>query len=96
MMWLWQVDGVGDADWVVIAEENNTLNSCYREKLDWRKCKDEVSRVRAAHSPCQLHRQEICRGDRHRHVTDRVLQMEAFKQCWKRRGNDDRTDAKDA
>ncbi|EGP89730.1 uncharacterized protein MYCGRDRAFT_35885 [Zymoseptoria tritici IPO323] len=45
------------------AEENNTLNSCYREKLDWRKCKDE---------------------------------MEAFKQCWKRRGNDDRTDAKEA
>jgi hypothetical protein len=23
-------------------------------------------------------------------------QMEAFKQCWKRRGNDERTDAKGA
>ncbi|KAF2488057.1 hypothetical protein BDY17DRAFT_290186 [Neohortaea acidophila] len=45
------------------SEENAKLNDCFREKKDWRACKDE---------------------------------MEAFKQCWKRQGNDDRTDSKNA
>ncbi|KAF2165810.1 hypothetical protein M409DRAFT_24097 [Zasmidium cellare ATCC 36951] len=44
------------------ADENTTLNDCFRDKKDWRACKDE---------------------------------MEAFKQCWKRQGNDQRTDSKD-
>ncbi|EMF11533.1 uncharacterized protein SEPMUDRAFT_47302 [Sphaerulina musiva SO2202] len=45
------------------ADENTTLNDCFREKKDWRACKDE---------------------------------MEAFKQCWKRAGNENRTAQKDA
>ncbi|CAK3916749.1 hypothetical protein CB0940_06453 [Lecanosticta acicola] len=45
------------------ADENATLNDCFRDKKDWRACKDE---------------------------------MKAFKQCWKRQGNEQRTDSKDA
>ncbi|EME41922.1 hypothetical protein DOTSEDRAFT_134794 [Dothistroma septosporum NZE10] len=44
------------------ADENASLNDCFRDKKDWRACKDE---------------------------------MEAFKQCWKRQGNEHRTDSKD-
>ncbi|KAK4619292.1 Cytochrome oxidase assembly factor 4 [Fulvia fulva] len=44
------------------SDENATLNDCFRDKKDWRACKDE---------------------------------MEAFKQCWKRQGNEQRTDSKD-
>lgn len=28
------------------ADENTTLNDCFRDKKDWRACKDEVSRIR--------------------------------------------------
>ncbi|EME88572.1 uncharacterized protein MYCFIDRAFT_125149, partial [Pseudocercospora fijiensis CIRAD86] len=45
------------------ADENAILNDCFRDKKDWRACKDE---------------------------------MEAFKQCWKRQGNEARTGQKDA
>ncbi|KAF7188748.1 Cytochrome oxidase assembly factor 4 [Pseudocercospora fuligena] len=55
------------------ADENATLNDCFRDKKDWRACKDEIAQT-----------------------TDCGSQMESFKQCWKRQGNDERTDQKDA
>jgi len=65
------------------AEENTKLNDCFYEKKDWRACTQQV----------------IVNPDRlypfWQYETDNV-QMEAFKQCWKQQGNNDRTEAKDA
>jgi hypothetical protein len=61
------VNDDGSADPMAI-EENNTLNSCFREKLDWRKCKDEVSDARLSY--CQQERPNLesltsMKGDRY-------------------------------
>lgn len=80
-------------------EENTALNDCFYEKKDWRACKDEVGCFADA-APrafwlwaCS----SACLYSTDKQITDiEQLQMESFKQCWKRQGNNDRTDAKDA
>lgn len=81
------------------AEENTKLNDCFYEKKDWRACKDEVSRMAPPMPPLKVVVRPACYmnillGQ----TTDRKIdiQMEAFKECWKRQGNDNRTEAKDA
>lgn len=68
--------------------ENATLTDCYYEKKDWRLCKSEVSDSRRSH--CILFAL-----DTNPHAKAE-LKMEAFRQCWKRQGNDERTDSKKA
>ncbi|KJK61361.1 hypothetical protein P875_00042400 [Aspergillus parasiticus SU-1] len=86
--------------------EQDKMNDCYFAKKDWRACKKEVrwfpipciptptpntTHYRRNHymrvSPCGLPHIEI--------YLDPDL-MEAFRECWKRKGNDDRTQTKDA
>lgn len=57
------------------------LTDCYFEKKDWRKCTAEVCRFgrKAMYDP----------------MTEPEPQMEIFKKCWKKQGNDDRTSTKD-
>lgn len=43
-----------------------------------------------------LHSEEAYSDKPIYHTDCAVVQLEAFKECWKRRGNDERTDAKDA
>ena len=67
--------------------ENTRLNDCFYDKKDWRACKAEVSHGNVL--------KRIWSQD----AMDCILilcKMEAFKACWKKAGNDKRTDMKDA
>jgi len=64
-------------------DENLKLTDCYFEKKDWRACKREVSICLVSHLlPCRTYEFDM-------------IQMEVFKECWKRNGNDQRTQSKD-
>ncbi|KAH1938661.1 hypothetical protein KXV68_001182 [Aspergillus fumigatus] len=65
------------------AAEQDKMNDCYFTKKDWRLCKDELR-----FPPCLMYRR--IGADKY------VWQMEAFRECWKRKGNDQRTQTKDA
>lgn len=87
------------------------MNDCYYTKKDWRQCKDEVSHngwmvattTRSVALMLPLHvwifmfAKEIWRYPTESQEADcSSMQMEAFRECWKRKGNDERTETKDA
>ncbi|KIW32769.1 uncharacterized protein PV07_04292 [Cladophialophora immunda] len=67
------------------SEEQLRMNDCYYEKKDWRACKAEICWSSASRRRCLVAEQQA----------DEVYQMEAFRQCWKRKGNEERTQSKD-
>ena len=78
--------------------EQTKMNDCYFDKKDWRTCKKEVSvscsislsfhRRASIIQPCQIRDFLLIRLE--------CMQMEIFRECWKRQGNDQRTETKDA
>lgn len=87
--------------WLTFADENMRMTDCYYEKKDWRKCKDEVRRLRVASGRKGFFffvflflffffffflLLLLLTGN----------QMEAFTKCWKAHGNDRRTSTQDA
>ncbi|KAL6238655.1 hypothetical protein BDW75DRAFT_237100 [Aspergillus navahoensis] len=62
------------------AVEQDKLNECYWAKKDWRACKEQVSLPSQSTFYTRIH----------------ILTMELFRECWKRQGNDVRTQSKDA
>lgn len=91
----------------IITVEQLQMNDCYYEKKDWRACKNEVS-VEPQHaiffpvfSPTPPF-DKYSAASRSQNSATRLmissleLQMEAFRQCWKRKGNEERTRSKDA
>ncbi|KAG9676127.1 hypothetical protein KCU87_g3085, partial [Aureobasidium melanogenum] len=76
--------------------ENTRLNDCFFEKKDWRQCKTEVS---WSEQPASGLRSlglwaSVLGSLVSQAYTDHSQQMEEFKQCWKKQGNDRRTDQK--
>jgi len=86
------------------------MNDCYFEKKDWRVCSQEVS-ILLRQAPTQLSRMVFVPRPNQKYQTplesfkknivgvsnaDTAGQMVAFKECWKRKGNDQRTETKDA
>jgi hypothetical protein len=75
------------------------MNDCYYDKKDWRVCKNEVS----IESQCQRiflsgpspNLIAPVLGDLQQRADESLPQMEAFRQCWKRKGNEQRTQSKD-
>lgn len=63
-----------------MVDENMKMTDCYYETKDWRKCAKEV---RMRQSPF------------YRYIKLTIKQMQAFRECWKRNGNVQRTDQKD-
>lgn len=65
------------------------MTDCYFEKKNWRDCKREVrpreNRTRWA-DETRSHSSSM---------SDMGQQMEIFRECWKRHGNDKRTESKD-
>ncbi len=81
-------------------DENAKMTDCYFEKKDWRACAAEVSfwqfDIGINCASCIFVRNKSCQVARIVRADAVVSQMEAFKQCWKRHGNDERTATKDA
>lgn len=81
-----------------VVEENAKMTDCYFEKKDWRACASEVCRIQSCKDDHGLLLELYYPGDPFliciRHMAHNQ-QMEAFKQCWKRHNNDQRTESKD-
>ncbi|KAB8069626.1 hypothetical protein BDV29DRAFT_161247 [Aspergillus leporis] len=65
--------------------EQDKMNDCYFAKKDWRACKKEVSESFGFPRMGVLASQQL-----------NSPPMEVFRECWKRNGNDQRTQTKDA
>ena len=75
------------------------MNDCYFDKKDWRACKNEVrfngflgergNRTRSFEGFSCV----VCLLTRSWGFFS--VQMEAFRECWKRKGNDRRVETKD-
>ncbi|OCT51126.1 hypothetical protein CLCR_09224 [Cladophialophora carrionii] len=80
-------------------EEQLRMNDCYYDKKDWRACKAEVGvesptpNALSKASPRLIGWSSAEQNSGH---TDFSRQMEAFRQCWKRKGNEERTQSRDA
>jgi len=72
--------------------ENTKMNDCYFDKKDWRACKNEVRVCIPASGPTSV----LSIALLPRRNADTARKMEAFRECWKRRGNDQRTSTKDS
>lgn len=61
------------------------MTDCYYATKDWRACKKEVSHpfIHHASSPLEC-------------ILLILIQMEIFRECWKRNGNEKRTDSKNS
>jgi cytochrome c oxidase assembly factor 4 len=81
-----------------LVEEQLRMNDCYYDKKDWRICRKEVC-LKVVELQCIFHselenitpRQRIEKAN-----LSSFDQMEAFRECWKRQGNEVRTQSKDA
>ncbi|KAI5295180.1 hypothetical protein KEM52_002132 [Ascosphaera acerosa] len=72
--------------------EQLRMNDCYYDSRDWRKCTEEACHPPPASPYVMLH-------DTSRRLTGPTrarLQVLAFRECWKRNGNNERTDARNA
>lgn len=78
-----------EADGPSIAEQAK-MNDCYFEKRDWRSCSKEASLLNP-NGFAPRRRLPVLRLGADLHG----LQMEAFRECWKKKGNEQRTQSKD-
>lgn len=67
------------------------MNDCYYDKKDWRACKTEVG---VEPQPELFFHSVLILGEEKSELTF-FPQMEAFRQCWKRQGNEERTQSKE-